>query len=282
MRKHLSSILIVVFVIAGLGLILYPVISNLKNSSKANVLIVEYDDEVKAQTEAEWKQELQSAHDYNTRLYEGSILPDNAGHVEGYENELNISGTGIMGYVNIDKIGVKLPIYHGTDNGVLQVGAGHVGFSSLPVGGPSTHCVISGHRGLPSATLFTDLPELEIGDEFTITVLDQVLTYRVDNIETVLPDEIGDLLIVEGKDYCTLVTCTPYGINSHRLLVRGERVQDKEETAGVLITNQGIQIDPPVVAVFMAIPILLAVILFIYIWGRTGTTGKRSEKRNEK
>lgn len=278
MRKNFSSVLIVVFVIAGLGMILYPVISNRINRSRAEVLIIEYNDEVKAQTEAEWNRKLQSARDYNTRLYEGSIVPDAEGHVEGYEEELDITDTGIMGYLNIGKIGVELPIYHGTDNGVLQIGAGHVGFSSLPVGGENTHCVISGHRGLPSATLFTDLPELEIGDEFTITVFDQVLVYRVDNIETVLPDDIGDLLIEEGKDYCTLVTCTPYGINSHRLLVRGVRVNDKEEETDVLITNQAIQIDPPIVAVFMAIPLLLAVILIVILYGKFGTTRKRRRK----
>ena len=279
MKKYFSSVLIAVLMIAGLGLILYPVISDQRNRSEASVLIVEYNDEVKAKTEAEWNMMLQNAYDYNTRLLEGSIQPDAEGHVEGYSNELDVTGTGIMGYLDIEKIGVELPIYHGTDNGVLQIGVGHVEFSSLPVGGPSTHCVLSGHRGLPSATLFTDLPELEIGDEFTVTVLGQVFTYRVDQIETVLPEEVDDLSIVEGKDYCTLVTCTPYGINSHRLLVRGERVTEQENQSGVLITNEGIQIEPFVVAVFMTIIILLGINIYIALSGNNNNSGKKNSSK---
>ncbi|MBQ0011291.1 MAG: class C sortase [Clostridiales bacterium] len=283
MKQHLWRILIALLVIAGLGLILYPIVSDQMHRSKAAVLIVEYTDEVQKKNEAERKQMLQDAMDYNTRLADGSVLPDEEGNVPGYDSILDVTGTGIMGYLDIERIGVQLPIYHGTDNGVLQIGVGHINYSSLPVGGESAHCVLSGHRGLPSAKLFTDLPELAIGDEFTITVMGRVMTYRVDQIKTVLPTELDDLQIVEGKDYCTLVTCTPYGVNSHRLLVRGERVLDGEvDRPRVMVTNEAIQVEPFIVATFLAVPLLLGVIIFVSLHGREKKPRKKEGEVHEK
>ena len=170
------------------------------------------------------------------RFYEPSKLA-------GYEKTLDITGTGIMGYISIPKIKVELPIYHGTEDGVLQIACGHLEGSSLPVGGASTHAVLSAHRGLPSAKLFTNLDKLETEDTFTITILDRVLTYQVDEIAIVLPSETDKLQIEEGKDYCTLMTCTPYGINTHRLLVRGHRVETVKEK-NIHVTAEAFQIEP--------------------------------------
>ncbi|MBQ2581366.1 MAG: class C sortase, partial [Ruminococcus sp.] len=185
--------------------------------------------------------------------------------VKGYDTTLDITGTGIMGYIDIDRIGVELPIYHTVDDSVLSAGAGHLEGTSLPIGGASTHCVLSGHRGLPSAKLFTDLDELEVGDEFTITVLDQKLTYRIDRIKTVKPSETEDLQIESGKDYCTLMTCTPYGINSHRLLLRGVRVETAEEKPGIFVKNEAFRIDPLVVTPIVAVPMLVAALVFVLV-----------------
>ena len=181
-----------------------------------------------------------------------------------YDSLLNVGGNGVMGYIEIPTIGVSLPVYHGTDEGVLQIAVGHIEWTSLPVGGESSHCVISGHRGLPSAKLFTNLDKLVVGDTFLFRVLDETLTYEVDQILIVEPQETGALRIEEGKDYCTLVTCTPYGINSHRLLVRGHRIDNLETSDAVRITADAIQIEPLLVAPFAALP-LLAVLLVILL-----------------
>ncbi len=181
--------------------------------------------------------------------------------MSGYTDTLDVSGTGIMGYITISKIGVELPIYHGTSDGVLQVAAGHLEGSSLPVGGAGTHAVISAHRGLPSAKLFTNLDELEVGDTFTITVLDRVLTYEVDQISIVLPTETDLLQPVEGKDYVTLMTCTPYGINTHRLLVRGKRIENAENQKHIRVTADALRIEPIIVAPALAVPMLLVVLV---------------------
>jgi sortase A len=183
-----------------------------------------------------------------------------------YNSILDISGTGIMGYVTIEKLGVELPIYHGTSEGVLQVAAGHLEGSSLPVGGEGTHSVLSAHRGLPSARLFTNLDKMEAGDTFTVTVLDRKLTYQVDQIKIVEPQEINNLIIEEGKDYCTLMTCTPYGINSHRLLVRGERISQEE--SGNFVTADGYLVNTSAVAIVVAIILLFWILLGLLIWQR--------------
>ena len=198
--------------------------------------------------------------------------------VSGYAQTLDISGTGIMGYITIPKISVELPIYHGTDEGVLQVAAGHLEGSSLPVGGAGTYAVISAHRGLPSAKLFTNLDELEVGDRFTITVLNRVLTYEVDQISIVLPTEIDQLLPTEGMDYVTLMTCTPYGINTHRLLVRGKRVETTESQKHIRVAADAFRIEPTIVAPILAIPMLLAALVGVLVAPHLRKRSKRRRK----
>lgn len=178
---------------------------------------------------------------------------------------MDVTGTGVMGYIEIPTIQCTLPIYHGTDDSVLQVAVGHLEWSSLPVGGESSHCVLSGHRGLPSAKLFSNLDKLNTGDIFELRVLNEVLTYEIDQILIVEPDESDNLRIIEGQDYCTLVTCTPYGVNSHRLLVRGHRVENTEEAKNVYVTADAAQIEPLIVAPIVAIPILLVLLLLLLL-----------------
>ena len=182
-----------------------------------------------------------------------------------YESLLNVSGTGIIGYIEIPVIDCSLPVYHGTDEAVLQIALGHIEGTSLPVGGESTHCVISGHRGLPRARLFTDLDKLLVGDTFMLRVLDETLTYEVDQIRIVEPQEIKEIEIEDGKDYCTLVTCTPYGINTHRLLVRGHRVESQAESQNVRVTADAMQIDPVIVAPLVAVPMLLVLLIILLV-----------------
>lgn len=220
-----NAILVLLF-IAGLSLLLYPTFSELWNSTRQSRAIASYSRQVSDMNTEEYDMMWKLAEDYNKSLRDRSTFYtlDEEQRKE-YEQLLNVSGNGIMAYVEIPKIDCSLPIYHGAEESVLQIAVGHLEWSSLPVGGESTHCILSGHRGLPSAKLFTDLDKMEIGDQFYITVLDQKLAYEVDQIDVILPEEVDDLGIVEGKDYVTLVTCTPYGINSHRLLVRGHRVE---------------------------------------------------------
>jgi sortase A len=209
----------------------------------------------------EYEQVLGEAKRYNDTIAETGIRWQmTEQQKEEYENLLDISGNGIMGYIEIPRISVLLPIYHGTDDAVLQTAAGHLEGSSLPVGGEGSHCVLSGHRGLPSAKLFTDLDKLTNGDTFMLNVLDEVLTYEVDQIRIVLPSDLSDLTIEEGKDYCTLVTCTPYGINTHRLLVRGRRIETKKGLS-VRVTADAMMIDRIIVAIAFGVPMLLTIIL---------------------
>ena len=260
MKGRWLSVLIVVLIAAGAALLLYPTVSNYIHSKHSAMVITDYN-EVYKNTEDERRQEIiRQAEIYNEDLFAAGAPLYEPTQVTGYNDTLDLTGTGIMGYIDIDKIGVEIPIYHGVDEGVLQIGAGHLEGTSLPVGGENTHCVLSGHRGLPSAKLFTDLNELEIGDQFTITVLDRVLTYEVDQIKVVLPDDTSELTIREGKDYCTLVTCTPYGINTHRLLVRGIRVEDNSKrTPGIFVSNEAFRIDKTIVATVIALPMFIAV-----------------------
>jgi len=207
----------------------YPSISSYWNSITQSKVVEDYDAMLKSLTPKDYSDIFAAAADYNTRLAALDFpLMEHTALTEDYNSALNASGDGVMGYIDIDKIQVKLPIYHGVSDSVLSHAVGHIEGSSLPVGGESTHCVLSAHRGLPSAKLFTDLDKLEIGDTFRITVLDRAMIYEVDQIKTVLPTDVGDLLITEGEDYCTLITCTPYGINTHRLLIRGHRVSSED------------------------------------------------------
>lgn len=262
MKKHLSTILLVIVLIVGLSLLLYPSLSDYWNSFHQSRAIASYAESV-AEIDNDIYQDIwQAAEDYNETLPEKEdtfLLTEE--ETADYESQLNVGGNGVMGYIEIPSINVTLPIYHGTDEAVLQIAVGHLEWTSLPVGGGSSHCVVSGHRGLPSAKLFTDLDQLVEGDVFMLRVLDEVLTYQVDQILIVEPQETEALMIEEGKDLCTLVTCTPYGINSHRLLVRGTRIETEEEARAVRVTADAVQIEPVIVAPLLAAPLLL--ILFI-------------------
>ena len=224
-RKNLSTIFLFFALFAGLGLLLYPTFSDYWNSLHQSRAIAGYAEQVSQIEDIDYAQLLQEAEAYNKSLLEKEgtryLLTDE--EREEYESLLNISGNGVMGYINIPKINISLPVYHGVDESVLQVAVGHIEGTSLPVGGKGTHSVLSGHRGLPSARLFTDLDELEKGDIFFLMILDETLSYEVDQIRIVLPQELQDLEIDPYMDYCTLITCTPYGVNTHRLLVRGHR-----------------------------------------------------------
>lgn len=266
MKKHLTIIILVLALIVGLSLLLYPTLSNWWNSMHQSRAVASYVEQVANIDEEQYAHLWDDAWTYNRELSKrpnSYVLSEEQKAV--YDSILDVGGTGIMGYVEIPAIGVTLPIYHGTDETVLQIAVGHLEWSSLPVGGKSSHCVVSGHRGLPSARLFTDLDELVEGDIFMFRVLDEVLTYEVDQILIVEPDDTDALLIQEGKDLCTLITCTPYGVNSHRLLVRGHRIENLEVAQTVRVTADAMQIRPAIVAPIVAIPMLLILLIILLI-----------------
>ncbi len=252
-----------IVLLVGLAIVIYPTFSDWWNSKVQTRAVASYDEAVSSLTETDYSAYFEAAEAYNAELAKiGSATTiSNPELVEGYDDLLNVSGTGVMGYITISKINVLLPIYHGTSSSVLQVGAGHLEGTSLPVGGESTHCVISAHRGLPSATLFTHLDQLEVGDTFTLTVLNEVLTYEVDQITIVYPYELENIYIEDGQDYCTLMTCTPYGINTQRLLVRGHRIATTEAAKTIKVTAEAYQIDTVIVALCVAVPLII--LLFI-------------------
>lgn len=258
--RMVTLFLFLVFAV-GAGLMLYPLVSNWWNEKHSSKAIATYVETVKKVTPKEQKEMIQQARDYNEKLACGVHFKLTEEEKAEYESILDITGTGIMGYVNIPSINVNLPIYHGTSENVLQIAAGHIEGSSFPVGGSKTHSVISGHRGLPSAKLFTDLDQLVVGDTFTVTVLSEILTYQVDQIRIVLPEEIEDLAIEENEDFLTLVTCTPYGINSHRMLVRGRRISDNASENGILIAAEATRITPVVVFVGVSLFLILSVVI---------------------
>lgn len=265
-KGTLSNIILILMLIAGLSLLVYPSFSDYWNSLHQSRAVASYVETVTKLDNKEYERIWQEALDYNKKLTEREnayILPEEL--TGEYNNLLNIGGNGIMGYIDIKSIGVNLPLYHGTSESVLQVAIGHLDWTSLPTGGAGTHCVVSGHRGLPSARLFTDLDQLDVGDTFVLNILDQVLTYEVDQIKIVEPHETEDLLIQPGKDYCTLVTCTPYGINSHRMLVRGERTDNILERKEIRVTADALQIEPIIVAPLVAAPILLVLLVVLLI-----------------
>ncbi|MCI6431517.1 MAG: class C sortase [Lachnospiraceae bacterium] len=265
-KKNLSSIILVLIFIIGLSLLLYPSFSDYWNSFHQSRAIASYAQSVTTIDDDQYEKMWAQAQEYNTTLAKKQnrwVLSEE--EYEEYEDLLNIGGTGIIGYIEIPNIKVSLPIYHGVDEAVLQIAVGHFEGSSLPVGGEGTHCVISGHRGLPSAKLFTNLDEMEEGDLFMMRVLDETLTYEVDQIRIVEPEDLSALDIEEGKDLCTLVTCTPYGINSHRLLVRGHRVENLESASSIRVTADAMQIDPVMVAPVIAVPILLILLIWLLV-----------------
>ena len=276
MRKNLSTIILILIFLVGLSVMLYPSVSDAVNRKHQSRAVADYAEEVEQLSDADYQTYFDAADAYNRQLNTTPNAFYKPDLVSGYAQTLDISGTGIMGYITIPKISVELPIYHGTDEGVLQVAAGHLEGSSLPVGGAGTHAVISAHRGLPSAKLFTNLDELEVGDRFTITVLNRVLTYEVDQISIVLPTEIDQLLPTEGMDYVTLMTCTPYGINTPRLLVRGHRVETPDQYKHIRVTAEALKIEPIIVAPVMALPMLLILLI-----GMLLSTRKRKKTRGE-
>ena len=262
--KNKTNILLIFILIAGLSLLLYPSFSNYWNSFTQSQVFVDYTQQIKYLDSEKYDRIISEATEYNRTLVSRSnhfLLSDE--QKAEYNELLNISGIGIMGYIEIPSISCTLPVYHGTEDSVLQIAVGHLEWTSLPVGGESTHCVLSGHRGLPSAKLFTDLDKVAVGDTFVLRILDEVLTYEVDQILIVEPHETEALLIEEGKDYCTLVTCTPYAINTHRILVRGERTENAAEAKNIRIVSEAAQIEPLIIAPIVAAPILL--ILFIML-----------------
>ena len=253
-----------VVLLAGLSLLLYPTVSDYWNSFHQSRAIASYAESVAQIDDDTYEKMWDQAVKYNKKLKKRSnrwLMTKK--QEKQYNKILNISDTGIMGYVEVPKIKVSLPIYHGTDEAILQVAVGHIPGSSLPTGGKGTHCVLSGHRGLPSAKLFTDLDQMEVGDTFMLRVLDETLTYEVDQILIVLPNEMSDLEPVKGEDLCTLVTCTPYGVNSHRLLVRGHRIANMETASSIRVTADAQQIEPVLVAPLIAGPILLVLLVLV-------------------
>ena len=268
MKKHLSTIALILALLAGVSLLLYPTVSDYWNARHASRAVADYAQNVQALDRDTYDELLAAAEAYNRSLLtrENAFFLSEAQQTQ-YDSLLDISGTGIMGYIEIPSINVSLPIYHGTSDSVLQIAVGHLDWTSLPVGGESTHCVLSGHRGLPSAKLFTNLDQIVEGDTFIIRVLDEVLTYEVDRILIVEPEDVTALQIESGKDLCTLVTCTPYGVNSHRLLVRGHRVETTQAEEMIRLVSDGIQVEPLLVAPIVALPMLLALLLILLLSG---------------
>lgn len=270
MKKNASTIILVLIALIGVGLILYPSISDAWNSHTQTRALVDYEAKIGGLDNAEREQVLEDARAYNDALRQLTYpLSDYAGldaneNFPVYANQLTVAGSNIMGSVTIPKIGVNLPIYHGVSDNVLNVAVGHLPGTSLPVGGPGTHCVLSAHRGLPRAKLFTDLDQLELGDTFSLSVLGKETKYVVDQISIVLPNEVDGLYPVEGQEYVTLMTCTPYGINTHRLLVRGHPVDAGD--APLNVPAEAVRINEPTIALAS-----LAFVLFVLLLWRPGS-----------
>ena len=278
MKKHSGTILLVLIFFVGLAVMLYPTISDYINQRNQTRVVNSYAQQVDGLSDADYTAYFDAADVFNQKIAADPDALYHADHFSTYSTTLDVTGTGIMGYITIPRIGVELPIYHGTSDAVLQVAAGHLEGTSLPVGGESTHAVISAHRGLPSAKLFTNLDQLEVGDTFTITVLDRVLTYEVDRISIVLPTETDLLQPVEGQDYVTLMTCTPYGINTHRLLVRGHRVNTRESQKHVRVTADATRIDPIITAPVIALPMLAVLLIWLLVITRKRPKAGKHEK----
>ena len=264
MKRHGTTIILLIVLIAGLSLLLYPSFSDWWNSMHQSRAVASYVEQVANIDEEQYAHLWEAAWNYNESLLDRpKTYTLNEEQKADYNRILDIGGLGIMGYIEVPSVGITLPIYHGTDEAILQIAVGHLEWTSLPVGGESSHCVVSGHRGLPSAKLFTDLDKLVVGDVFIFRVLDEILTYEVDQILIVEPHETDSLLIQKGQDLCTLITCTPYGVNSHRLLVRGHRVENQEEAQAIRITADAMQIEPTIVAPILAIPMLLVLLIIL-------------------
>lgn len=279
MRKKsgiISTIILVIILLVGLSVMLYPTVSDWWNKRVQSYAIANYNEAVQLLDPDRYNAVWEEAYNYNSRLNQLASPFAEHDKLTDYNDILNIGGSGIMGYISIPVIKVELPIYHGTSAEVLNIAAGHLEGSSLPVGGENTHAVISAHRGLPSAKLFTDLDELVIGDTFTVTVLDEILTYEVEDIFIVEPDETEKLAVIPDGDYVTLMTCTPYGINSHRMLIRSHRIETIYEH-NVKVDIDAVKVDEMLVIPFIAAPLVLILIIF-WFFG----SGKKGRKRTRK
>ena len=273
LKKHLVNMILFGIILIGLGLLAYPTFADWWNSFHQARAIQSYAAAVANLDREEYDRIITAAEEYNKELAQiGLIWNMTREQIREYNEELTIDESGIMGYIDIPKINVKLPIYHGIDEDVLKVAIGHIAGTSLPVGGDGTHCVLSGHRGLPSARLFTDLDKVAEGDTWTLTVLDRTYTYECDQIRVVEPTDLSTLGMIDGKDYCTLVTCTPYGVNSHRLLVRGHRIANASGEANVIA--DAILIESVYIAPFIAVPMLVVLIIEMLI-----VTGRKRRKK---
>ena len=278
MRGRKIVIILTVGFLIGMSLLLYPSVSDYWNSKTQSRAIVDYESVLEHLEPEDYSEIFQQAYDYNEKLWKSDVHPLlYPEKISGYYDTLNVTEFGMIGYLKIDRISVELPIYHGTSTEVLNIGVGHLEGSSLPVGGENTHSVMSAHRGLPSSKLFTDLDRLELGDTFQIIVLDQILTYQVDQIKIITPDKYEDLVIVDGMDYCTLFTCTPYGINTHRLLVRGIRIETIVEKPVIYVSNDAFRIEPTLVMPAVAAPMLLVFLIHLMIKYRQPPTKKEGE-----
>lgn len=258
-----SSRILLLMMVIGIALLIYPSLSDYWNSFHQSRAIRTYAERVARVDSGEYEKMIRDARRYNLALAANGIQWEmEEEQLEEYHSLLNFDGTGVMGYIDVPKIRVKLPIYHGTEEGVLQTSIGHLAETSLPVGGEGSHCVLSGHRGLPSAKLFSDLDKLVEGDTFTLSILNESYTYEVDRIRVVEPKDLSELQIEPGKDLCTLVTCTPYGVNTHRLLVRGHRIENIHGDAEVV--DDALLLEPAFVAPFIMLPLVMVLLAVLF------------------
>ena len=281
MRKHKTVIFLTLGFLVGICILLYPAFSDFWNSKTQSRAIVNYESVLSQMDPQDYSAVFEAARTYNDALYNTKNPLLNYKKVSGYHDALNVANNGMIGYLKIPRIGVELPIYHGTSEDVLNKGVGHLEGSSLPVGGENTHSVMSAHRGLPSSKLFTELDRIEEGDTFQVVVLDQILTYQVDFIKVIEPTDISDLQILEGGDYCTLFTCTPYGINTHRLLVRGVRIETVTEKPVLHVSNEAFRIAPLLVTPAVAAPMLLVLLIHLLVTYREPPKNTQQKKKEE-
>lgn len=262
MQSRKSTMILLISFFIGLSVLLYPAVSSYWNSKTQSEAIVDYEAMLASYKPEDYSELFAAADAYNQELAKLELPFVHHGQIPGYWETLDISGTGMMGYVTIKKINQELPVFHGTSDSVLSIAAGHYQGSSLPVGGESTHSVVSAHRGLPTAVLFTHLDRMEIGDTFYFTILDRTITYEVDQIRIVEPQDTSLVEIEEGKDYCTLLTCTPYGINTQRLLVRGHQI-DASQKRNIYIANEAYRVDSLIVMPIVALPIITVLMIYV-------------------
>ena len=281
MRRHKTVIFLTLGFLVGICILLYPAFSDYWNSKVQSRAITDYESVLENLKPEDYTAIFEKAYAYNNELYETDFPLRDYKQVSGYYDTLRVTDNDMIGYLKIDRIGVELPIYHGTSEEVLGKGVGHLEGSSLPVGGENTHSVMSAHRGLPSSKLFTDLDRVEKGDTFQVIILDQVLTYQVDFIKIIEPTDISDLQIIDGGDYCTLFTCTPYGINTHRLLVRGVRIETIKEKPVIYVSNEAFRIEPLLVTPAVAAPMLLVFLIHLLIKYREPPKNTQQKKKEE-